>query len=153
MPEPRRPEEELVPVMVPRSLLGAVYGFIAAQSGEEAASVESEPALHRGWTESMILEAYEAASDRMHVLLDLLAAKAGTRLSIEDFMRVVGADSPDIVNGVLGAFGRLTSQRFSSRLPNRTNSWPFSVSKDVRDGRWYYEMPENVAEVIKTIPR
>jgi hypothetical protein len=36
---------------------------------------------------------------------------------------------------------------------NRTNSWPFSVSKDVRDGRWYYETPENVAGVIKAIPR
>ena len=55
--------------------------------------------------------------------------------------------------GVLGAFGRLTSQQFASRLPKNVNTPPFTVSKDIRDGRWYYEMPASVADVIEGIER
>lgn len=145
-------DQELVPVMVPRSLLSAVYGFIASNPVTSPGAIPSE-ALHRGWTASLIIEAYREASDRMRALLDLLASRPEERLYAEDFMEALGVDKQDFVNGVLGAFGRLTNQRFASRLPDGENTWPFSVSKDIRDGRWYYEMPSSVADVIKSIDR
>lgn len=145
-------DEELVPVMVPKRLLSAVYGFVAAQSeGQEPAA--NNGALHRGWTGPLVVEAYRAASDRMRALLELLASRPDERLYAEDFMKELGVDKQDFINGVLGAFGRLTNQRFASRLPGGENTWPFSVAKDVRDGRWYYEMPSDVADVIKSIDR
>jgi len=109
--------------------------------------------LHRGWRAPMSVEAYKAASDRMRVLLDLLASRPDERLYTEDFMNALGVHEQDFVNGVLGAFGRLTNQRFAPRLPGHENTWPFSVSKDIRSGRWYYEMPSAVADVIKSIDR
>jgi hypothetical protein len=141
--------EELVPVMVPRSRLRDVYALLAAgpSNGTEAGG------LHRGWSGELIQEAYAAASDRMKALLDLMASRPGQRLTADDFMAELGVDQQDFVNGVLGAFGRLTSQRFVHRLPNRDHTWPFTVVKDIRDGRWTYEMPESVAEVIKAIER
>lgn len=99
----------------------------------------------------MIEEAYEAASDRMRALLDLLASRPDERLYAEDFMEAIGVDPHDVINGVLGPFGRLTSRRFAPRLPNRENTWSFTVSKDIRDGRWFYLMPRQVAEVINSI--
>jgi hypothetical protein len=148
--------EELVPVMVPRHLLAAVYGFIAAQDSDSAsASASSEEVLHRGWTAPMIVDAYRAASARMKVILDLLASQPDEKLSIKDFERALGAENEkeNFVNGVLGAFGRLTNQRFASLLPNNENTWPFTVGKDVRAGDWYYEMPTKVAKVIRAIDR
>ncbi len=147
-------DEELVPVMVPRHLLSAVYGFIA--SHEQAMSASSEPVLHRGWTAPMIVEAYTAASDRMKAILDLLASRPEERLSMKDFEEALGAENEkeNFVNGVLGAFGRLTNQRFAARLPDNQNTWPFTVGKDIRwGGEWYYEMPSSVAEVIRGIQR
>lgn len=144
--------EELVPVMVPKRLLSAVYGFIAAKD-ESRGRPDGDGSLHRGWTETMIVEAYTAASNRMRALLDLLASRPGEKLSVEDFMHELGAEKPDFVNGVLGAFGRLTNQQFASRLPDNVNTTPFTVTKDIRDGRWYYEMPASVADAIKGIER
>lgn len=149
---PALEDQELVPVMVPKNLLSAVYGFIASSPITPSGAKASE-ALHRGWTAPLIVEAYKEASDRMRALLDLLASRPGERLYAEDFMEALGADKQDFVNGVLGAFGRLTNQRFASRLPDGESTWPFSVSKDIRDGRWYYEMPPDVADVIKSIDR
>ncbi len=106
--------------------------------------------LHRGWTPPLVISAYRSASDRMRVLLDLLANHANEKLYVEDFIEALG-EPQDVINGVLGAFGRLVSQKFASRLPDGENTWPFSASKDIRDGRWYYEMPEAVAEVIRSI--
>lgn len=143
---------ELVPVMVPRRLLSATYGFIAAQEQKES-SPGTGGILHRGWTAPMIVEAYKAASNRMRVLLDLLASQADQRLYADDFMEALEVDQQDFINGVLGAFGRLTNQRFAQQLPDGKNTWPFSVSKDTRDGRWYYEMPSSVADVINAIDR
>jgi hypothetical protein len=145
-------EDDLVPVMVPKRLLSAVYGFIAAQA-QLPTSATPSGTLHKGWTEPMIVEAYTAASDRMRGLLDLLASRPDEKLYVEDFMDALGADKPDFVNGVLGAFGRLTNQRFASRLPNNKNTWPFTVSKDIRRGRWSYVMPQSVANVVKAIGR
>jgi hypothetical protein len=147
--------EELVPVMVPRRLLAAVYGFIAAQDSDSATDASSEEVLHRGWTAPMIVDAYRAASARMKVILDLLASRPDEKLSIKDFERALGAENEkeNFVNGVLGAFGRLTNQRFASLLPNNENTWPFTVGKDVRAGDWYYEMPTKVANVIRAIDR
>lgn len=140
--------EDLVPVMVPRNLLSDVYGFIAERSqGAES----TNGVLHRGWTAPMIVEAYKVASDRMRAVLDLLASRPGEKLYVDDLMEALGASEPDFVNGVLGAFGRLTNQRFAPRLPDRKNTWPLTVAKDVRDGRPYYEMPPSVADVIKSI--
>lgn len=141
-------EEELVPVMVPRSLLTDVYALLAAGASDGASGSEG---LHRGWSAELIREAYDAASDRMKALLDLMASRPGERLTADDFMAELGVDQQDFLNGVLGAFGRLTNQRFAQRLPNRENTWPFTVAKDIRDGHWTYEMPESVAEVIKAI--
>ncbi len=143
-------QEELVPVMVPRSRLTDVYSLLASSPPNGASAGGG---LHRGWSAELIQEAYIAASDRMKALLDLMAARPGQRLKVDDFMAELGADQPEFVNGVLGAFRRLTSQRFAQRLPNREHTWPFTVVKDIRDGRWTYEMPESVAEVIKTIER
>jgi len=148
------PEEELVPVMVPRRLLADVYGFIASK--EQADPGEGSAVLHRGWTAPMVEEAYRAASDRMKAILDLLASRPDEKLSIADFESALGAENEkeNFVNGVLGAFGRLTNQRFASRLPDKQNTWPFTVSKAIRDGGdWYYEMPSSVAEVIRGIER
>lgn len=147
--------EELVPVMVPRRLLAKVYGFIAAQDSGSATNASAEAVLHRGWTAPMIVDAYRAASDRMKVILDLLASRPDEKLSIQDFERALGAENEkeNFVNGVLGAFGRLTNQRFASLLPNNENTWPFTVGKDVRAGDWYYEMPTKVASVIRGIER
>jgi hypothetical protein len=145
--------EELVPVMVPRHLLTAVYRFIAEQGSSPDGDFSPDGALHRGWTAPLIVEAYRTASDRMRVLLDLLASRPDERLYAEDFMTALGVEKPDFLNGVLGAFGRLTNQRFASRLPNRENTWPFTVSKDIRDGRFYYQMPAAVAQVIRDIER
>ena len=143
--------EELVSVMVPRRLLSAVYGFIA--TNEASAQSTETGALHRGWTAPMILEAYNAASERMRTLLDLLASRPGEKLTIQDFEKALGAEEEkeNFINGVLGAFGRLTNQRFAARLPDRANTSPFTVSKDIRNNQWYYEMPESVADVIKSI--
>lgn len=143
-------EEELVPVMVPRSRLTEVYGLLS----ENGAAIPSNTAaLHRGWSAELIREAYLAASDRMKALLDLMASRPGEPLTADDFMAALDTDQQDFLNGVLGAFGRLTNQRFAQRLPNRENTWPFSVVKDIRDGRWTYVMPESVAQVIKSIER
>jgi hypothetical protein len=142
-------DEELVPVMVPRSRLTDVYALLAAAPSNGTAS----GGLHRGWSAELIREAYAAASDRMKALLDLMASRPGERLTAEDFMAELGVDQQDFVNGVLGAFGRLTNQRFAERLPTRENTWPFTVVKDIRDDRWTYEMPEQVAEVIQAIER
>lgn len=155
MAKPDAPEE-LVPVMVPRRLLAAVYGFIAAQENPGSAAVPPpDGVLHRGWTASMIVDAYRAASDRMKVILDLLASRPDEKLSMQDFERALGAENEkeNFVNGVLGAFGRLTNQRFTSQLPNNGNTWPFTVGKDVHKGDWYYEMPAKVANVIRAIER
>jgi hypothetical protein len=146
-------EEELVPVMVPRHLLTAVYRFIADQGAGTHGDVSQKSALHRGWTPPLVVEAYRAASDRMRVLLDLMASRPGERLYADDFMAALGVDRADFLNGVLGAFGRLTNQRFAPRLPDREHTWPFTVSKDIRDGRFYYEMPASVAQVIRQIER
>jgi len=143
-------QEELVPVMVPRSRLTDVYSLLA--SGHSNGS-PATAGLHRGWSAELVQEVYTAASPRMKALLDLMAASPGKRMTVDDFMAELDADKPEFVNGVLGAFGRLTSQRFAERLPNREHTWPFSAVKDIRDGRWNYEMPEQVAEVIKAIER
>lgn len=148
---PELTEEELVPVMVPRHLLTAVYRFIAEQGTGTHGDVSENGALHRGWTAPLIIEAYRAASDRMRVLLDLLASRPDERLYGDDFMDALGVNKADFLNGVLGAFGRLTNQRFTPRLPNREHTWPFTAGKDIRDGRIYYEMPASVAEVIREI--
>jgi hypothetical protein len=140
--------DDLVAVMVPKILLTDVYAYIASRTAE--APSNGEPTLHRGWSAPLIIEAYERASDRMKVLLDLLATQPDEKLYNDDFLKALGESDPDVVNGVLGAFGRLTNQKFASRLPNRENTWPFTVSKDIRDGRWYYLMPANVAEVIRS---
>src|SRR5688500_6369801 len=95
-------DEDLVPVMVPRRLLAATYGFIAAQEQKHDSPRTSE-LLHRGWSAPMIVEAYKAASDRMRVLLDLLASRPDERLYAEDFMKALDADQQDFINGVLGA--------------------------------------------------
>jgi hypothetical protein len=141
-------DEELVPVMVPRSRLTDVYRLIADGATDESGNRQA--GLHRGWSAELIVEAYRAASDRMRVLLDLLTGHADEKLTSEDFMTALGADQ-DVVNGVLGAFGRLTNQRFAPRLPEGKNTWPFTVAKDIKEGRWTYEMPGPVAEIIKSI--
>jgi len=145
-------EEELVSVMVPKRLLTAVYRFIAEQ-GDINYGSSNNGALHRGWTAPLIVEAYRTASHRMRVLLDLLASRPNERLYAEDFMAALGVDRADFVNGVLGAFGRMTNQSFTPRLPNREHTWPFTANKDLREGRFYYEMPASVAEVIRGIER
>lgn len=68
---------------------------------------------------------------------DRLLRRPGQRLHAEDFMEALGVSKQDIVNDVLGPFGRLTNQRFAPRLPGRENTLPFTASKDIRDGRWY----------------
>lgn len=143
-------DEELVPVMVPRSRLTDVYALLAAGPSNGSPATTG---LHRGWSAELIREVYAAASPRMKALLDLMAASPGKRMTVDDFMAELGADQPEFVNGVLGAFGRLTSQRFAERLPNREHTWPFSVVKDIKDGRWTYEMPKQVAEVVQAIER
>jgi len=148
------PADELVPVMVPRRLLADVYGFIATR--EQAGPSDGSDVLHRGWTAPMIEEAYRAASERMKAILDLMASHPDEKLSIADFERALGAENEkaNFVNGVLGAFGRLTNQRFAPRLPNKESTWPFSVAKDIRNGGdWYYEMPGSVAEVVRGIQK
>lgn len=152
-PELPPPEEgELVPVMVPRHLLMDVYGFMASRGLLNGTSTNS-PGLHRGWTADLIVEVYRAASARMKALLDLMASRADEKLYAEDFMKELDVEKQDVVNGVLGAFARLTNQRFAPRLPDRKSTWPFTIAKDVRSHRWYYEMPESVAAVIKSIDR
>lgn len=150
---PELTEEELVPVMVPRHLLTAVYRFIAEHGSMSEEGSISNGALHRGWTAPLIVEAYRAASDRMRVLLDLLASRPDQPFYADDFMSALGVDKADFVNGVLGAFGRMTNQRFTPRLPNREHTWPFTATKDIRDGRFSYEMPASVAEIIRGIQR
>lgn len=141
-------EEELVPVMVPKSMITEVYGLIARRHAGQ--SRDDQVGLHRGWSAELVVEVYRACSDRMRELLDLMAQHPDERLSSEDLMNALGSDQ-DVVNGVLGAFGRLTNQRFAPRLPLGKNTWPFTVAKDIKEGRWYYVMPETVAEVIRGI--
>lgn len=142
-------DEELVQVMVPRSKLTKVYALLAEDSSNGAPTSNG---LHRGWSAELIREAYGAASDRMKALLDLLASRPDEGLLHIDFQKALGLEE-DQVNGVLGAFGRLTNQRFAARLPHRENTWPFSIIRDPREDKWRYEMPAAVADVIRAIER
>jgi hypothetical protein len=144
------PDEELVPVMVPRSILAQVYGFIASVSKDGGERQGAR--LHRGWTEELVVEAYRAASDRMRVLLDLMASRAGEPITAKELQEALGASS-DVLNGVLGSFGRLTNQQFAQRLPKGENTWPFSVQKDTSGAGWLYVMPPSVARVIDSVER
>jgi hypothetical protein len=87
----------------------------------------------------------------MRAILSLLASRPGEKLYLMDFMADLDEQDPSVINGALGAFGRLTSAKFASRLPNGEHTWPLTVGKDIRDGSQYYVMPKAVADVIKSL--
>ena len=68
-------------------------------------------------------------------------------------MAALSVDGADFVNGVLGAFGAPDQPAIHASAPNREHTWPFTVSKDIREGCFYYEMLASVAEVIRNIEK
>jgi hypothetical protein len=147
--------DDLVNVLVPRSMVTGVYRYIASQTlvaPEEPTSLteSAEPGSERAhilaeWTPDITTRMVRESPRAMKDILGVLAENAGKELSTGDLAKSIkhkpDADS-NTVAGTLGAFGRRVANRYDK------NVLPF-------EGRWDHEkhykmhkMPAEIAQVV-----
>jgi hypothetical protein len=127
-------DEEFVNVPVPKSMVLAVYAFLAAQ-GARVPEPEDYNAIVR--------KAYQESSPDMKRFLDLLGAHPEDWLSIEEIRDALGMDVHQLP-GVLSTFPRRWRGRYRQSGP-----LPFDV--DGKGGRRRYRMGKEVAELIVSL--
>lgn len=144
--------DELVPVMVPRSVLSDVYKLlgganVAGQDGVEHTGVAGD------WPDDLLRRAVEDSPPGMRVIFEALAQNPGRWLTAEDLAEALQVRLPEhggpskpnadwnTVAGTLGAFGRRARNRYNSDQV----AWPFEVRYDYERGRYSYRMSDHTA--------
>lgn len=146
---------DLVEILVPRSLVMDVYGFIAEKSGSltHKAQRRSDAAkateLSGKWDASLIKRMYQESDKNMRAILDYLAARSGETVTALDLVNVLKEVRDDkkatrlTLAGTLGAFGRRVKSRY------KRDGWPFEASWSHEEGQNHYRMSGEVASQLR----
>ena len=139
--------EELVSILVPKSLVTAIYGFISAQANASP-EVQQEPAqalpLDSDRAESMLRMVNESPP-AMKQILRAIAERSPKEITTRELAATLTnkADADSLtVAGTLGAFGR----RFKNRHPGEPK--PFQTRWDYAACTQNYKMSKEVADQI-----
>jgi hypothetical protein len=102
--------------------------------------------LCRGWTPQAIRRLIDIATDRQRTLLKALARNS--MCTREDLAAALGEGATTkTVDAVLGSLGG-KARAIGIRDPEGHVTWPFYISRG-RDGRWVYQLPKAVAEIVE----
>jgi hypothetical protein len=144
--------EGYVLIAVPTQLVPAVTEFIGRQSSGGGPSVreaavarvlEKDGDVINGWDQSLIERAYNESADPMRSLLRFLAAHADREVSPDEIAEGIGVKDWNSVAGMLGAFGRRSTNRY------RREFFPWETRWD--DGKTRIKMPSSVARIIDSL--
>ena len=144
--------EGYVLIAVPTQLVPAVTEFIGRQSSgswpsiREAAVarvIERDGEVINGWDRSLIERAYNESANPMRSLLRFLATHADREVSADEIAEGIGVKDWNSVAGMLGAFGRRSSNRYGRE------HFPWEVRWD--DGKTRSKMPGSVAVIINSL--
>lgn len=133
-----------VMMAIPAELVPAVTEFIEGRRGDVAVGSDArgDSPLH-GWDRDTVKRAYRESGDPMRRVLDFLARHPDREVSSYELADAIEARYGwNTVAGMLGAFGRRSTNRYGRRLP----MW--QVRHD-EDGRVLLTMPKAAAEAVK----
>ncbi|HEX3240309.1 MAG TPA: hypothetical protein VHR18_09260 [Solirubrobacterales bacterium] len=135
-----------VMMAVPAELVAAVSEFIEGEGGGDAARVansEDRSGFVHGWDHETVRRAYRESGNKMRELLEFLARHPGEEVSSYDLADAVRARYGwNTVAGMLGAFGRRSSNRYGRSKP----MWEVRYDED---GRVLLTLPEGAAGAIQ----
>lgn len=156
--------DELVSVLVPKSLVTRLYAWVASQTqgnGVTVAEPETAPAEAdesttpaprlEQWTPEMVERMVRDSAPQMRRILKLLAERSEEWVTTDEFAAVLkhrpGVNHSFTVAGTMGAFGRRHTHRYHDEYGITT--LPF-------EGRWDYEksckinrMPKQIAVQVQ----
>lgn len=136
---------ELVSVLIPRAMLGEIYGLVAQyEDGLQAVDTPSdEPAV--ALDEALVRRMFEESQPRHRELMQLLAGHP------DEWMYTSGiAEAMELPHGsasaagMLGAFGRRASHRYGGAKP-----WVSEWDPAAYEAR--HMMISDVAEIIRSL--
>ncbi len=137
---------QYVLMAIPAELVPAVAALVAECDAEErpfpSQAESAERPMINGWTESLVKRAYQESADPMRRVLLFLAKHGGREVTSEEIADAIDAERGwNTVAGMLGAFGRRSTNRYGRKHP----MW------DVRQGETgtLFKMPPAVADAIK----
>lgn len=142
--------EDLVPVLVPKSRVLDVYGFLSRSSadahdddGGEGDGGESGSPARPIWPADTLQRCYKHGSTKFAEFLDHLADNAERAVSGSVVGDAIGYGGHQLA-GMLGAAGRRIDNHY--HLP-----FPFEKEWNATEGVFYYTMPEANAAVIRAL--
>lgn len=118
-----------IPVYVPAERLEEVHALLG-----------SRPLL---WNERRLREMYEGVPQHTRAFFDVLVAKGGQWVSIDDMANALGVEKSR-VRGILSGFTRRLGTLFSGE-----KQWPMEYR--VIDGRAHWMLPTSYAEVLNGV--
>jgi hypothetical protein len=118
-----------IPVYVPAERLEEVHALLG-----------SRPLL---WNEKRLREMYEGVPQHTRAFFDVLAAKGGQWVSIDEMANALGVEKSR-VRGILSGFTRRLGTLF-----NGEKRWPMDYR--VIDGRAHWMLPTPYAEVLSGV--
>jgi hypothetical protein len=148
-------EDELVPVMVPRRHLSAVYRFIGGLDAE-ATSEGVSGAPQPNWTPALLRRMYTESTVSQQAVLKYLAGRPAESVTVLELVKVLpeptsGRENDEAtLNGVIGALGRRVVRHYGMMAPNKTALMPYETSWDGILG-YVYRMSHEVAEVLAAL--
>lgn len=149
-------DEELVPVMVPRGVLGKVHQVVAEHySSAQPTDAPTSPngLSEADWTPEEVKRLVDESPPGALVILEALANRAGEVVGADELAQALrerlpafkGPSKPDANwNTVAGTNGAM-ARRIKS---HHGRSWPFGSQLDA-DGRWANSMSVELAAMVR----
>ncbi len=132
-----------VMVAVPAELVPAVTELVEGRQVELAGAADSGKLLLHGWDEPTVRRAYRESGDNMRRILRFLARNADREVDADEVAAAIGARFGwNSVAGMLGAFGRRSTNRYGKSFPMWEQRY------DDRD-RVRLLMPKDVAAAVE----
>jgi hypothetical protein len=115
--------DELVSVLIPRRLLGDVYGFVAEHEHDSAAETTRSGLENGELDEALVKRMYDESQPRHQEYMKLLAEHPDQWLYTSEVAKAMALPHGSTsVAGMLGAFGRRANHRYGGAKP-WTSQW------------------------------
>lgn len=146
-------DEELVPVMVPRSKLKRVHAVLAEEDGGTVDVAADEGGGEwDDWSPAdmqIISDDPRPSFTRASAMLDVLAKKPGKSTSLTDLAAAAGLTVSE-VKGALTGFARWAKAEYGEPCTPWTRSWGDSKVNG-QQGEFYYSLTTAIAETWKSV--